>query len=298
MDDKVYIILLNYNNYEDTINCVQSIEKNELGLNYKIVVVDNCSTDDSALKLEKIKNIVFIASKENGGFAKGNNIGIEYAMKDGADYILLLNNDTVIEKQAISKMINKIKGHKDIGILGSRTMYYDNPTLINYNGGHINWLKAITVHEGYKEEFKNEGQDFKYTDFITGCCMLIKREVIEKVGMLPEEYFMYYEDVDYCMKTIEAGYKLGVSMDTIIYHKVSSSSGGENSPFSIKWGNRNRLIFINKYKKYTKGILTTFVYYITRFILVFKYILKHDMKRKQAIIDGIKEGRKYLKGNR
>lgn len=300
MNDKIYVILLNYNAANDTIECIKSIIENEKKVKYEIIVVDNLSTDDSVSKLEKIENIIFIKNKENEGFAKGNNIGIDYAMKQGAEYILLLNNDTIIEKNAISILINSLNTHKGVGIMGSRIMYFENPKLINYCGGKINWLKGATIHENYKKEFvkENEQNNFRYTNFITGCCMLIKREVIEKIGYLPEEYFMYYEDTDYCIKAKENGYKLGLCTNSIIYHKVSVSSGGENSPFSIQWGNRNRLIFMNKYKKYTKGYISIIMYYITRYMLYVKYKLKKDDKRARAIIKGINEGRRYIKENK
>lgn len=294
-NSKIYVILLNYNGSEDTIECVKSIVKNEKKIEYEIVVVDNKSTDDSVSKLRQLSNITFIESNENGGFAKGNNIGMEYAIKQGAEYILLLNNDTVIEKNAIAILKDCLDKHKDVGIIGSRIMYFENKNLINYCGGKLNWLKATTIHESYKKEYIQQKENFKYTEFITGCCMLIRKEVIQKIGYLPEEYFMYYEDTDYCMKAQENGFKLAVCTDSVIYHKVSVSSGGENSPFSIKWGNRNRLIFMNKYKKYTKGMITKLVYYATRYMLYIKYILKKESKKAKAIIEGMEAGKKYIK---
>lgn len=294
MNNKVCIILLNYNSADSTIECIESIKENETKINYEIVVVDNKSQDDSIQKLEKLNNIKLIKSNENNGFASGNNIGIKYAIENGAQYILLLNNDTTIEKDAISILAEQLNNHNELGIIGSRIMYYDNKELINYCGGEIDWLKATSIHNNYKQKFNNNVENFFYTNFITGCCMLIKKEVFEKVGYLPEEYFMYYEDVDYCVKVKEAGYKLGIDTSSVIYHKVSASSGGEDSPFSIKWGTRNRIIFINKYKKYTKGIATIMFFYLTRLIKILSYVLKCDKERKNAIVEGIKEGKKYI----
>lgn len=292
---KIFIILLNYNSYKDTLECVDSIEKKEKNINYEIIVVDNNSSDGSIKELSNDNRFIFIETNENGGFAKGNNVGIKYAMEHDADYIMLLNNDTIIENNSISKLVEKLQEDDELGIIGSRIMYYSNPDIINYCGGHINWFKVSTNHENYKKIFIADEENFKYTEFITGCCMLIKREVIQKIGLLPEEYFMYYEDMDFCIKAKEADYKLGILTDSVIYHKVSISSGGENSAFSIKWGNRNRLIIMDKYSKYTKGILSKIIYYSTRILLWIKYIIIGEKKKAQAIIDGIVEGKRYLK---
>lgn len=294
---KICIILVNYNGAEDTIECIKSLQENEKKIDYEIVVVDNKSTDDSVQKLRNIKDIKLIESDENLGFAKGNNLGIKYAVENNFDYILLLNNDTVVEVDAIFKLQQYIEQEKDVGIVAPRIMYYSNKNLINYCGGHIDWLKCATIHENYKNKFDESMPKNFYTEFITGCCMLIKKEVIKDVGMLPEEYFMYFEDADYCVQVKEKGYKLAVNTESTIYHKVSVSSGGENSPFSIKWGNRNRLIFIKKYRKYSKGIMTYLFYYISRFILIMKYMIKGDRERQNALLDGIKEGRRYIKEN-
>ena len=294
MNNKVYIILLNYNSADDTIECIESIKENETKINYEIIVVDNKSQDNSIQKLEKVSNIKLIKSDKNNGFASGNNMGIKYAIENGAQYVLLLNNDTTIEKNAISILVKQLENHNELGIISSRIMYYDNKELINYCGGDINWLKATSIHNNYKQKFNNNIEKFFYTNFITGCCMLIKKEVFEKVGYLPEEYFMYYEDVDFCIKVKEAEYKLGIDTSSVIYHKVSSSSGGEDSPFSIQWGTRNRIIFINKYKKYTKGIATILLFYITRLMKVIVYTITRNKAKKIALIKGIKEGKKAL----
>lgn len=295
MDNKIYIIILNYNSANDTIECIKSIKENELELKYKIIVIDNKSNDNSVEILKKCKNIELIEAKDNGGFANGNNIGIKYAIEKGAEYILLLNNDTVIAKNAINILIKKMQEDNSLGIVGSRIMYYNNRNVINYCGGDINWLKATTIHKGYKSIFRDRNNEFEYTNFVTGCCMLIKKEVFDKVEYLPEEYFMYYEDADFCVQVCNAGYKLGVCTNSVIYHKISASSGGEESAFSIKWGTRNRIIFMNKYKKYTKSILTIIFFYITRMYKIFIYKIQGQYEKSEAIKKGIKEGRKYVK---
>lgn len=294
--DNIFVILINYNGYKDTLNCIESIKKSNI--NTTILVIDNNSTDNSIKELKKVKDIVLIELEENLGFAKGNNIGINYALKHKADFIMLLNNDTIIEANTISILVNNLKEHKDIGAVGARIMYYDQPELINYCGGYVDWKKGIPVHKHYKEKFENNFENFIYTTFITGCCVMVKKDVFIKVGLLPEEYFMYFEDVDFCMKIIEANYKLGVCTNAVVFHKVSASSGGEESIFSIKWITRNRLIFVDKYKKYTKGMFTYLFIYITRYIKILIYIFQRKKAKKQAIIEGIIEGRKYIKYRR
>lgn len=293
--DSVYIILVNYNGVNDTIACIESIKKNEHNCEYKIIVVDNNSTDNSVEILSKNQDIHFIESHANNGFAIGNNIGIDYALKDGADYILLLNNDTIITENSISKLLNALKQNEDIGIVGCRIMYDDNKELINYCGGRFNWYKGITVHEHYKQKFNNDMPECMDTEFITGCCMLITKEVFEKVGYLPEEYFMYFEDADFCMKVRNANYKLKICTNVVIYHKVSSSSGGEYSEFAIKWITRNRLIFLDKYKNYIKGKGTLAFVYFSRFVRYIQYMVMGQKGRAKAILTGIKEGRNFIK---
>ena len=296
------IILLNYNNVNDTLECVKSIE-DYYERECTIIVVDNKSTDNSKEKLlENEYRYKLILNDVNEGFAQGNNVGIKWAIKEGYEYIMLLNNDTLITKNSIENMIEEIKKDKKIGIVSPRIMYYPEKEKIWFDGGKIDWFKFIVVHynmgNNIKSSLKNNNE---IVDFITGCCMLIRRDVIEEVGYLPEEYFMYYEDVDYCVKVSEAGYKLVNIKESIIYHKVSSSSGGEDSPFSIKWGTRNRIIFMNKYKykvsliKYYSSIL---FFYLTRLLKLINYRAKRDKARFNAIIEGIKSGKDYIKYDR
>lgn len=289
--EKVYIVIVNYNGYKDTLECIKSIEENEKNIDYKIIVVDNKSTDESIKKLSVLKNIYLIKSNKNGGFSYGNNLGIKYAIEKGAKYILLLNNDTIITKNCISILKEEMDKHKELGIISSRIMYYDFKNKINSVGGYVDWLRGTAVIENKGCLYKEKDKKMKYTEFVTGCCMLIKKEVIDKIGYLPEEYFMYYEDVDYCTKAIKNNFKIGVCYNSVIYHKESASSGGDGNPFAIEWNTRNRMIFIKKYK--CKGILTKIFFYITRIIVGIKYLVTGEKQKFIALYKGIKKGKKY-----
>ena len=200
---------------------------------------------------------------------------------------------TEVDENAISIMLDKISKDDSLGIVGCRIMYYSEKNKINYFGGHVDFTSCLAVHHHLNKEYKEGMEDkFFYTDFITGCCLMIRKEVFDKVGLLPEEYFMYYEDTDFCVNVVDNGYKLGICSDSVIYHKVSSSSGGQASPFSTKWATRNRILFMKKFKKKTKGILTKFIFYSSRIPVALIYIFTGKFKLLKAMNEGIKEGRK------
>lgn len=298
MNEKVSIILLNYKGTKDTLECVESLEKIKYD-NFDIIIVDNDSPDDSyeVLKEKLDSKHILIKSEDNGGFAKGNNIGIEYAMKNNSDFVLLLNNDTLVEEDFLNEMLECYKRHKDAGIIGCKILYESKRDLIWYGGGEINLKRFYGLHYGEREKDSEEFNVEKEVTFSTGCVMLIPAEVIRKAGYLPKEYFLYYEDVDYCMKVQEAGYKIYYCPKSVVYHKVSASTGGEESPFAVKWNTRNRIIFMNKYKNKVSSInykKAKLFFYSTRVIKLIQYYLKGDNEKAEALKSGIREGKKYI----
>lgn len=289
----VYIVIVNYNNYYDTIECIRSLNKIDYN-SYRIVIVDNNSTNNSEQILRKtFPQYKIIQTGANLGFAGGNNIGIKEALASGAEYILLLNNDTTVEKDFLNKMIECFERNPEAGVVGGKILNYNNKDNIEYAGGHINFFKFISVHDDFiKVDIDTE------VGFITGCLMLIKSETIKKVGLLSEDYFMYYEDTDFCTRVAKAGYKMMYTPEAVVYHKVSRASGEKESAFTIKWNIRNRLIFMNKNKHEVgtiKFFLSCLYFYTTRIVRYFFYLMKSDKERAKAIIEGINEGRKYIR---
>lgn len=301
--NKIAIILLNYNNHNDTLECIDSIKKN-CSLDYELIVVDNDSSEESKkILVENKDQYTLILNPHNNGFAAGNNVGIKYAIEKNYKYILLLNNDTLISKNSIEIMLNSLKNDKQVGAVSCRILYYPEKSKIWYDGGQINWDKYLPKHINMGKKVQDcKDTNFEVnTEFISGCCMFVKSEVFKNVGYLPEEYFMYFEDMDFCIQIIEKNYKLKVCKNSIIYHKVSSSSGGEDSPFSIKWGNRNRLILMTKYKNYNKSIKYMQIklsFYFTRLLKAIYYIITNNRIKSESIINGVKEGKKYIKNMR
>lgn len=292
MDKKVFIILLNYKGYEDTIEAVKSLEEIDYK-NYEIIIVDNDSPDKSyeLLKRDLGHKHHVIASGGNKGFAYGNNVGIKFALSHGADYVLLINNDTTVEKDFLTKLVNSAEKDTKAGITTGLILNYYNKEKIWFDGGVLNWKRFYGYHLNEGKNIKEVELKERYITFSTGCLMLIKKEVIENCGLLPEEYFMYYEDVDFCANVQEKGYKILYNPSSIIYHKISAASGEEESPFAIEWNTRNRIKFMKKYKYKLNNLEKTkffSFFYLSRLIKMGKYMAKNRKDKSEALIKGLK----------
>jgi GT2 family glycosyltransferase len=265
----VYIIVLNWNGKEDTIECIKSLDEIEYE-NYKIVIVDNGSGDNSVSDIKNIfPDINVIENNKNLGFAGGNNIGIDFAMANNADYILLLNNDTIVDKNFLSELIDVGESDEKIGLLGPKTYFYSDPKRIWFAGGRVNWMKNSGSHVGIEEIDHGQYDKIRQVDYLTGCCLLIKRQVIEKVGKLSEDYFLYYEDTDLSLRAKNSEYECIYVPKSKIYHKVSRSTKPGSSSY-IYYHTRNGLALSKRNGSFLNKILI----YPYCLFLFFKQIIK------------------------
>lgn len=265
----VHIIVLNWNGKDDTIECVKSLQKINYD-NYKIIVVDNGSEDDSVSEIKKLfPEVKIIENKKNLGFAGGNNIGIKYAVENKADYVLLINNDTIVDKDFLIELIQAGETDKKIGAVGSKIYFHSEPNRIWFAGGKINWLKNKGTHIGLDEIDNNQDDKISETDYLTGCCLLIKREVVEKIGGLAEDYFLYYEDTDFSLRVKNAGYKIVYAPASKIYHKISRSIKPGSSNY-IYYHVRNGLVMAKR----NGSFLNKIILYLYCVILFLKQIVK------------------------
>jgi GT2 family glycosyltransferase len=246
----VFIIILNFNSKEDIFDCIESV----LVQNYKpfeIIIVDNGSIDDSVKELkQRYPEITLIENGTNLGYAQGNNIGMRYALDKGADYVVILNPDTVVNENWLSGLISTGERYKDVGIIGSKLLMFYNPDLINSYGHNLTCI-AMAYDNGFG---KVDGADFgkeKEVMSVCGASFAIKSAVIKKVGYLDKIYFNYYEDVDYCIRSIYAGFKVMVTPDSVVYHKVSKGTASSSSK-AIFWSKRNQYLFMLKYFPFSK----------------------------------------------
>ena len=268
----MYIILLNYNGWKDTVECVKSLAVIK-GTDTHIVVVDNCSTDDSVekLKAELPDEVTLLQADENNGFSAGNNIGIRYALKNQADYVLLLNNDTVTDQDFLTPLVEFASRTPDCGCISSRIYYYYDKNKIWFDGGAFHPYNCRAEHYRFNEDGSTVTGIHEAT-FISGCCMLIPATVIRKIGLMDERYFLYVEDTEYSLRIQKAGYKLYWDADHHFYHKVSASTGNK-SKLSQYYEIRNRYLIAEQYltrsQRFSMRIYNCIFY--TYKILVKKY---------------------------
>lgn len=238
---KVAVIILNFKVTVDTIECINSVQKSDYK-NIQIIVVNNSLNDGLEDEIKKFSEVTFIQNKENLGFTGGNNVGIKYALISGADYIFILNPDTIIDKSCISILVKNIN---DGDILGPKIFFYKSHK-IWYAGGILDKLNVIGKHRGVDEEDIAQYESIEETDYVSGAALFTKKEVFESIGFFDENYFLYYEDSDFCLRAKKAGFKILYIPKAVVYHKNALSTG-LGSPLQDYFITRNRLLFAFKF---------------------------------------------------
>ncbi|NMC36443.1 glycosyltransferase family 2 protein [Candidatus Beckwithbacteria bacterium] len=254
---KIGIILLNYNGLADTLDCLQSLAKiKQTGFSTSIFVVDYSKDVKESEQIKKqFYQIKLIRKESNLGFAKGNNVGIAEALKWGADYVLLLNSDTIVSSDFLQKLFIYLKKNHQVGAVSPKIYFAkgfefhkekyaksDLGKVIWYAGGQIDWANMLAFHRGVDEVDHGQFDKILETDFISGCCSLIRKEVLEQVGDLNEKLFLYFEDTDWSQRVKKAGWKLKYYPKAHIWHKNAGGSG-VGSSLQDYFITRNRLWF-------------------------------------------------------
>ena len=255
---KVTIIILNWNGKEDTIECLESL-KHITYPNYKILLLDNGSTDGSIECFrERYPDIEIIENGENLGFAEGNNVGMRKVMEEDADYVLLLNNDTLVDENFLIELVSVAESDPKIGVVGPK-IYFPESNIIWYAGGKIDLKHASLDVTGFNNFDSGQHNSVKSVEWMTGCAFLIKNEVMEKVGLFDPIFFAYWEEIDWCIKIRKAGYEIDFVPTAIIWHKQHSSTkniGGFRNYLIL----RNSILCLRKY-----GNLYDKIYFVVWF---------------------------------
>ena len=280
---KLSIITINYNGIKDTCELIDSIAFND---NMEVIVVDNASKQDEASIIsERFPHIKVIRSAQNLGFAGGNNLGIKAAK---GDYILLINNDTYFKECNIDALIKRLESSKKIGVVCPKIRFAWGINPIQFAG--YTPLSAITVRNqaiGFGEEDKGQYDCAHPTPYAHGAAMLMKRAAIEKVGLMPECFFLYYEELDWSMMFTRAGYEIWYDPACTVYHKESQTTG-QNSPLRTYYITRNRLLLVKRnYKGINKYLSYMYLIGIVALRDIIKYTIQGRLDLVKAVCRGI-----------
>lgn len=298
---KVYIVIVNWNGWKDTIECLESLMLLEYP-GFRIVVCDNGSPDESVVKLSEwielkcgpvstplpMLNreaaekgtvlsdsiVTLITNGANLGFAGGNNVGLRYAMACGdADYCWLLNNDTIVKPDTLTHMVDRMHRQPEIGICGSTVLYYNNHKRIQALGGgyYVHWI-GLPWHYGrfirWGREINHQKAEAKM-NYVEGASMLVSRQFLEGIGLLCEDYFLYFEEADWAIRA-EGRFELGYAPLSVVFHKVGSSIGTSSNPAAMSYTSdyfniRNRLLFTRRF--YPEALPTVWLVVFGAFLL-------------------------------
>jgi GT2 family glycosyltransferase len=283
----VGIIILTYNAEQFIINCLHSVLANDYG-KFACVVVDNASTDNTILLIRRhFPKIKIIENKKNVGYAAGNNIGIRYFLSKQADYILLLNPDTTVLPTLLSDCIYVSIHRNRIGILGPLITEMKDKKRIWFAGGYYNSWLCFSQHPHMGQLFPDAKITSRSVDFITGACMFIRADIFTHTGLLPEEYFMYCEDLFFSRTVIANGYDCYFLAKPLVQHATTLSF----TPLRAYYFGRNYLLYFRKYVRGVKKITN----YFGQFFIQFPFysclmIQKGDFKSLTYYIKGMFDG--------
>lgn len=289
---KIIVVILNWNRPHDTLECLESLQKIQYS-NYEIILVDNGSTDDSvALIKNRFPTLSFILNGENLGFAEGNNSGIQEALKKNADFILLLNNDTIVHPALLKEFTEASAQHPEAGIFGAKIYFYDDPVLIWHAGGEID-KRGRCYHIGCDTaDYEKKYESIEQTGYVCGCAFFVKTEVFQKIGMFCPKFFLIWEEIDFCWRARKAGYQSLFVPKAKLWHKISASfEGGSHGPLWQYYYWRNRLLFFKKHLGWKKRISFFLLVFPREILLLAKQFVKEKENRKNygSALRGIRD---------
>jgi GT2 family glycosyltransferase len=244
-DPRVISVILNTNRRDDTLECLESLEKNRYS-NHAAIVLDNHSTDGSVEAIrERFPNVQIVPIQENLGYAGNNNVGINIALECGADWVFVVNEDTILAPACLPLLVDAGESAPDIGIVGPMVYHFDEPDVIQSGGGMLgkNWQ---SIHLFKDEPDRGQLKDTHPVEWISGCAIMVRRQVIEDIGMLDPRFFYYWEETEWCLRAKKSGWRILHVPSAKIWHKGVQRNYSPK-PSLIYYSTRNRLLMIAKH---------------------------------------------------
>jgi GT2 family glycosyltransferase len=239
---RVAIVVLNWRQVEDTLACLESLRSLDYP-SYHVVVVDNGSADGSAERIrDRFADVTLIENARNLGFAGGNNIGINHAIRGDADYVLLLNSDTVVSPDLLQELVKVAESDQRIGMLGP-TIYYHHKSNVIWSAGGTLSRYGEPGHLRVNEVDEVPGEAIRDVDYVTGCAIMVKRSVIEQVGLLDERFFIYFEEAEWCSRARHAGFRVIYVPRARMWHKIQMDARNQSRRY-LYFMARNRLLYL------------------------------------------------------
>src|SRR5512143_922369 len=290
MFPSVHAIILTWNKKEISLEAIGSVIASTYP-NLTVIVVDNASVDGTPGAVrERFPGVVLIENKENLLYAGGNNVGIEYALSHGADYVLLLNDDIAVDREMVGILVEAAE-KEGAGMAGPMMYYYppkgEGGEVIWYAGGRINWWLGMTRHLGIRSVDRGQYNEVTDTDYISGCALLVRADVVRKVGMLDPGYHIYSEDADWCVRAARAGFRVVFVPRARLWHKVSMSSGGGVTPFKVYYKLRSGLRFMRLHAKPYHWLTIPLFVFAGAAAYALKCVLTGNFRDLSAFMTGI-----------
>jgi GT2 family glycosyltransferase len=286
----VWAIILTHGGAEEiTADCIDSLLLQDYG-NLVVLLVDNASFDGSGERLrDRYPSIRYLNTGANLGFTGGNNRGIRHAIENGADYLLILNNDTVVQRDCVSILMQSASEAGRFGAIAPKILYWDAPDSLWFAGGDFSTLRAMGMHRrmGALEE-PSETARLEPVTFVSGCCFLIPVAVANEVGGFREDYFIYGEDLELSLRLTRAGYAMYYQPAARLHHR-DPRARREPSAFAIRMRDRNRRRMVREHYSLPQRVAFSAWFYPTRAIRLFQYLVRSDLERARAIVAGATE---------
>lgn len=291
----VAIILINWNGFAFTKACLASLRKVSYP-SFQVILVDNGSVELEGQKLKsEFPEIELLENKANLGFAGGNNVGIRKAMKAGFSHIMLLNNDTEVEHDFLTLMMSNFQSSPKLGVVQPLIFFLHQKEQLWSAGGKWDAFLGRAITLGDRKFLKEYSASDVNLDWATGCCFLVSREAVEAVGGLNEQYFAYFEDVDWSFRIREKGFGIALSTAAKIYHEAGASSKKKHSEGTLSadvfyWHVRNQFFLLRTHFSWM-SILPALIYHSGRFLAWMAYFcLRGRFQKLKAVARGIKDG--------